>query len=117
MILVDLGPHFPVSVKLRRCLSGRRLGNVECHWPGVAYGCLCIVGDLLPRRHVVDAGVLGAGGALVASDVFRLDVRHGAIALEVSRLPDVLPISRPVDAREGVYDSADLLTRLRFDRR
>ena len=80
----------------------------------MAYRRLGIVSDILPRRDVVDGSVLGAGGALVAADVFRLDVRNGAIALEVGGFPDVLPISRLVDTREGVYDSADLLIRLRL---
>ena len=43
-------------------------------------------------RDVVDAGGWCARVALVAPDLLRVDVRHGAVALEVGRRADILPV-------------------------
>jgi len=66
-------------------------------------GCLRVVGDRLTGRDVQDPRRPGPGVALVASDVLRVDVGHGPVALEVGRRADVLPVCRVGDAGEGVF--------------
>jgi hypothetical protein len=65
-------------------------------------GRLGIVGDARTGLDGVDVGGSLAGVALVAADLIRVDVRDGAVALEVCRGPDNRPVGRVGNAGEGV---------------
>lgn len=65
------------------------------------------VGSSNPRDLAAGLDLRGVGGAagspLVAPDGVRVDVGHGAVGLEVSRLADRRPGRRAGQVRERVY--------------
>lgn len=65
-------------------------------------GRLGVVVERLARGHVEDAGSAFAGVALIAPDRVGTDAGDGAVALEVGRCSDVLPVGGVADAWEGV---------------
>jgi hypothetical protein len=102
-VLVDLGPHGAPAIPVGGGVAGRDLGDVEGHGARVGDRGLGVVRDGLAGGDVVDAGRPLAGEALVAPDLVRVDVRHGAVALEVGRLAHDLPVGGVADAGEGVW--------------
>ena len=98
----DLEPDGARAVKGRGRLPGGDLGHVELEGARVRDARVGHEADLGARRHAHGLGALVPRGELVAAQLRRGHVRHGAVGLVVGRLADVLPVLR----RGAVGDEA-----------